>query len=206
MTAAQAIATALRASLVGIVCFVVSWTPAKAAAPPTTLDESTVHRIELVAGEDGSFRVLNDSTGQEQQGPVSTAAADAPPDKLLAKLDEAERLWNAAQPRSYSYSMTRAHAFTRVSYEISVRDGRCTARSKNAQRRRARWESVGCEGLTITDVFANLRKEWLGCPGASAQVSFDDRYGYIKEISFEPNIDLSDQFWDLTLSRFKAGR
>lgn len=89
---------------------------------------------------------------------------------------------------------------------VSVSDGRCTARSKNALRGRARWESVGCEGLTIIDVFANLRNEWLACPGASARVSFDDRYGYIKEISFEPNNGITDQFWYLTLSRFKARR
>ena len=70
-TEAQAIATALRASLIGILYFVASWTPAK--------------------------------------------AVDLPPDQFLAKLDEAERLWKASQPKNYSYSMSIGYAFTGTS-------------------------------------------------------------------------------------------
>lgn len=85
--------------------------------------------------------------------------------------------------------------------------GHYDRRSKNVfAGKRARWETIDCKWLTIAEVFAFFRKEWLACPGASAQVSFDDRYGYIKKISFETNTEITDQFWDLTVSGFKAGR
>src|SRR5262245_489594 len=90
MRVAQLIAAALRASFVGIVCFVASWAPAKAADPPSN---------------DSPLPVVNNRAAQENQDAAAAAALSAAREKIRARLDEAERLWEASKPKSYTYSM-----------------------------------------------------------------------------------------------------
>src|SRR5215510_11003343 len=110
MRVAQPIATARRASFVGIVCFVASWAPAKAADPPSN---------------DSPLPVVDNRAAQENQD-AAAAALSAAREKIRARLDEAERLWEASKPKSYTYSMSVSYAFTGASYKISMSDGRCT--------------------------------------------------------------------------------
>ena len=132
---------------------------------------------------------------------ASNAALGQSRTDLLDVLDKQERQWQTAQPKNYSYVLFSWYTFTRMTYEVTVRDGECTARSR--ARPAQKWTPDSCDGVRITDVFAELRKQWQSCP-ADVRLEFDEKYGFISDLTFEPKTDLSDQEWSITISKFKA--
>lgn len=131
---------------------------------------------------------------------ASNAALGQSRTDLLDVLDKQERQWQTAQPRNYSYVLFIWHTFTRMTYEVTVRDGECTARSR--ARPEQKWTPGSCDGVGIMDVFGELRKQWQSCP-ADVRLEFDEKYGFISDLTFEPKTDLGDQDWSITISNFK---
>jgi hypothetical protein len=133
--------------------------------------------------------------------PWSFGVADDTVSESHARLDAAERLWNSMALRRHSYTLVSGGAFGHTRYRVIVRDGQCSAIAKPTPR--SDWERVDCEGLTMADVFAEFRKQLAACPNAYVRIVFNERFGYIEELFFEPKTDISDQWWDLGVPHFR---
>jgi hypothetical protein len=138
--------------------------------------------------------------------PWSVGAADAPLSDLEAKLDAAEYLWSSVGSRDHSYTLvTGGVPFgSATTYRVTVREGDCSAKAQ--KRVRSNWQRVDCEGISMSDVFAELRRQIAACPTAKVEIEFHERFGYIEELFFDASTDVSDDWWSLGISRFRARR
>jgi hypothetical protein len=65
------------------------------------------------------------------------------------------------------------------------------------------WKQTGCEGITISDLFQDIRHELTrGTVRASAE--FHKTFGYVMKFSGEPDTGITDQDWYLEVKEFKA--
>jgi hypothetical protein len=138
--------------------------------------------------------------------PWPVAVADEPLSKLEAKLDAAEQLWSSVASRDHSYTLvTGGIPFgSTTTYRVTVREGDCSAKAQ--KRPRSNWQRVDCEGILISDVFAQLRRQIVACPTAKVQIRFHERFGYIEELFFDASTDVTADWWDLAVSQLRASR
>jgi hypothetical protein len=136
-----------------------------------------------------------------------TAGASLAGDKdalNLAALKNAEALWQAANLNEYSYTLIHGGAFGYTTYRVRIRDGTCGATSRETiMGRSGSWARVECGSHTVEGVFATLRSQ-LEAGTTSAQMYFDDALGYPTELSIEPDTELEDQTWYVSISDFRA--
>ena len=126
--------------------------------------------------------------------------------ELLAQLAQAEAVWSSAGLTDYGYSLTRGGVFGYTQYKVRISKGRCSASSRPVfGKSRGAWQRTGCEGITISELFQDIRRELTrGTVRASAE--FDKAFGYVTSFSAEPDTGLSDQDWYLEVKEFKLSR
>ena len=120
----------------------------------------------------------------------------------LAAVDGAEALWRAAKLRDYSYTLVHGGAFGYTTYRVRVRDGICGATSRETiMGRSGNWVRVECGSHTVEGVFAMLRSQLEGGT-ISAQMHLDDVLGYPTELNIEPDTQVEDATWHISISQF----
>jgi hypothetical protein len=134
-------------------------------------------------------------------------AFSAPHDsKYLAELELAEQRWKSAAITEYRYTLTRgAGPFGYSIYRVSVREAKCSASSRYIFGKRGPWRRTSCDGVTMSDLFEDLRRE-LERGTLSVDVEFDSEFGYIRSLRVEPDTDSTDSDWHLDVSKFKVLR
>jgi Family of unknown function (DUF6174) len=121
----------------------------------------------------------------------------------LAQLEQAERLWNAADLAGYRYTLVRGGVFGYSEYEVRVGKGRCTARSRFVFEQPQLWQRAKCDGLTMPELFSDVRDQLEGGT-RSVELKLDGALGYIVEFSAEPDTQLSDQDWYVRIRKFRS--
>lgn len=127
-------------------------------------------------------------------------------DALRSALDAAEAHWHAKAPASYSYQLTSGGPFGAIIHAITVKNGECRARSRTKFGRRfSAWQPASCEGYSIPDIHAELRRQ-LSLPQERIELTFDPAYGFPIDASFEPHSDIHDQSEYFEIRSFKLRR
>jgi hypothetical protein len=123
--------------------------------------------------------------------------------ELLAQLDHAEALWNSAGLTDYGYSLTQGGVFGYTQYKVRIRKGRCSASSHPMpDTSKGAWQRTGCEGLTIPELFQDIRRELMRGT-VRARAEFDKTFGYVMNFSADPDTRIPDQGWYLKVTEFK---
>jgi hypothetical protein len=121
---------------------------------------------------------------------------------LRTAVDEAEHTWRTAALSSFSYHLVAGGPFGYTTYAISVDDNGCKAKSRSTfGNRTTRWKPETCEGQSMDDLFAELRRQ-LSYAQERVELSFDPDYGYPTKASFQPHKS-DDQSEYFEISTFK---
>ena len=126
--------------------------------------------------------------------------------RFLKELSRAEATWSARAPVNMTYVIRRGGVFGGSTYKITIRGDRCRAIARHTSAKRdAVWRNASCDGVRVADIFKDLRNDLTrGTSGTT--VKFNAKYGYIESLSVEPDVDLTDQGWFVTMLRFTEDR
>jgi hypothetical protein len=123
--------------------------------------------------------------------------------RSLAQLEQAERMWLAAEISGYRYRLIKGGVFGYSEYTVKVNDGSCTARSRFVFDKPQRWRRAKCDGLTIPELFSEVRQQLMRGT-RRVEMKIDESVGYVVTFNAEPDTDLTDQDWYLRVSDFRA--
>lgn len=132
--------------------------------------------------------------------PLMASPKDA---EYLAQLEQAERMWGSADVSGYRYTLLKGGVFGYAEYTVRFKQGRCTARSRFVFDKPRPWQPARCEGLTMPELFSEVREQ-LVRGTRRVELNFDESLGHIVKFSAEPDTDLTDQDWYLSVSDFRA--
>jgi Family of unknown function (DUF6174) len=134
--------------------------------------------------------------------PPGTAIAAEKAAVLRIAVDEAEHGWRIAALSSFSYHLVVGGPFGYTTYVISVDGIKCKAKSRSTfGKRTTRWKPDNCEGQSMGDLFAELRRQ-LSYSQERIELSFDPNYGYPIKVSFQPH-ESDDQSEYFEINMFK---
>lgn len=123
--------------------------------------------------------------------------------QYLAQLEQAERMWIAADVSGYRYRLVKGGVFGYSEYTVRVKDGSCTARSRFVFNKPQPWRRAKCDGLTMPELFSEVREQ-LVRGTLRVEMKVEESLGYVVKFSAEPDTDLMDQDWYLIVSDFRA--
>lgn len=130
--------------------------------------------------------------------PACCIGADA-----LSDLNAAEHLWLNSRLKSYSYLIKVGGAFGAGIFAIRVTPGHCSATFKSGTGMYGDGlPPITCEYRTISDLFADLRRELEMEPTAVKEVRFNTTYGYPEHVYTDS--ELVDQSSTTDISHFKV--
>jgi hypothetical protein len=136
-------------------------------------------------------------------GSVSNAAAMI--DQLNAKLDAGEMAWNRAQLTTFSYTLIDGGAFGYSIYKVTVRNGKCSAKSKLSPDTQHRgWRRDTCDGHGIAELISEIRRV-VNAGIDHAELECDGILGYPAKFLMEPPAAAGfDLVWYIEISHFTA--
>lgn len=119
---------------------------------------------------------LNDS-------PASTAETTDQRQDVVRRLEIAEAKWKAANIRDYQYLVKRKCSFLcQETVNVVVSDRKC--RKVSAPGIEA---MIACEGMTIPEQLASIRRWANDDSGSSIRVVFNEKFGYPTEFFVQTN-------------------
>jgi hypothetical protein len=121
----------------------------------------------------------------------------------LAQLEQAERTWIAADVSGYRYRLVKGGVFGYSEYTVRFKGGSCTARSRFVFDKPQPWRRAKCDGLTMPELFSEVREQ-LVRGTRRVEMKVEESLGYVVTFSAEPDTDLTDQDWYLSVSDFRA--
>ncbi len=134
---------------------------------------------------------------------ASTAAWGGGAELARVSLDTAESRWNDAALSTYEYTLRSSHPFGHTVYRINVTPTGCKASARETfMTRTAPWKLISCEGLTIPELIAELRRR-LQDRNFSVSASFDDELGFPITFTTESS-KATDSERTVSISRFNA--
>ena len=124
---------------------------------------------------------------------------------FATELDEKWELWESKNIPSYQYTLIKgAGPFGYTIYKVKINSGICKAKEKYIfNRKPIFWKQTTCDGIKFNDLYDSIKKQ-IRQGVKRIEIKYDEKYGFVKYLSVEPDTKEEDTDWHFNITKFET--